>query len=230
MIPYNGVGPDGVFGIQSCGEWLCVNRDFMKNKKSVLEKVATRILFPGREKVKTFKEKKEKLVEMITPHIIFEKSEDLDDWEKVEGVDLKNFKFPAGEVYIGDLCHAMKDSVYRGVWVDKFDCEVGFYRRKSDGACFAMEHTQYGDGVFVDTWSYNGCAEYGVDSGCIGIASMALCHTDNLSDDQKDFSISNVGGEIECKFTGYEFNFRSSGKSGFLCRTLKAKGNVEYDE
>ena len=167
-----------------------IHMDLLKNKKVVLEAIATRVLFDDITTVKKFRETKPKLVEKILTLLRFETPEDPDDWEKV-GYDtpddynrsIKSFWVPKGEYYHGDLCYDLKNSIYDKIWCGKFNCEMGVYRRKSDGAVFGMFDTE-GDGCWKEHY---GNKEYCVDAGNLGIASKVLCYGEEVSDDYITF-------------------------------------------
>ena len=172
------------------GKWRKdIHMDLLKNKKDVLEAIATRVLFGDLDKTKKFRETKPKLVEMILTLLRFETPEDPDDWERVS-YETKDFGVPAGTYYHGDLCYDMKDSIYDGIWGDKFGYAMGVYRRKSDGAMFGMFDTG-GDGLWKEHY---GKKEYPVDAGNLGIASKVLCY--GGSNDPTDYITFN--DETEC--------------------------------
>jgi hypothetical protein len=150
-------------------EYVNVEMDLLKNKKKVLEALATAVLFPNNEMVKTFRDTKPKLVEKILPHLQFDKNENADDWELISTSN--RFDVAAGTYYVGDLCYDMNDTVYDKIWGAKFNYKSGLYLRKSDGAIFGMFSTG-GDGCFKDR---NSGEEYCVDAGILGIASAILC-------------------------------------------------------
>jgi hypothetical protein len=181
-------------------KWNDINRDLMKNKKNILEMLATKVFHPDSEKVKKFKQKKADLVEMVTPHIIFLEKENPDDWECVGNVN-KSFKLPPGRYYIGDLCYAMKDEVYQDIWCSKFGTDEGIYKN-IHGAHFAMAATEFGDGMFVSDYG----KDYPVDSGCIGIAHESLCIPGKEEDNMWVFE-----REVQCNFNGRTYNFGPDG-------------------
>lgn len=76
---------------------------------------------------------------------------------------------PPARYYIGDLCYALKESVYDRVFGD--NAYKGGYYTTNDG-WFFVDRTAYGDGAYKGS---NGHA-YGVDAGIIGIASMGVCN------------------------------------------------------
>ena len=73
--------------------------------------------------------------------------------------------------YVGDLCYALSDEVYRGVWGAN-DYEIGKYEH--DGKEFAMVNTAYGDGCYYGSDGF----EYPVDAGIIGICDLDLAVKD----------------------------------------------------
>lgn len=49
-------------------------------------------------------------------------------------------------IYIGDICYALEEDVYFGVW-GKNNYQDGEYETE-DGKKFAVAHTKHGDGTF----------------------------------------------------------------------------------
>ena len=178
MIKIDNISKDRkTFEMYACGQFLTdIQMNLLQNKKTVLETIMTELLFPGSKKAKTFRDTKPKLVEKILTHLRFEEAENPDDWEEIplsipeKGVT--QFYVPRGKYYCGDLCYNLKDSIYDGVWGDKFGYKDGLYRRKTDGAVFGMFGTG-GDGVFQDI---NSGEEYSVDAGHLGVASLSICY------------------------------------------------------
>jgi hypothetical protein len=78
---------------------------------------------------------------------------------------------PAGRYYIGDLCYAMKDTIYDGIFGGN-DYAYGYYTMKN--GCFLVNGTAYGDGSYQGTNGF----DYGVDAGIIGIASLSVCNAE----------------------------------------------------
>ena len=77
------------------------------------------------------------------------------------------FTVPKGTYYVGDLCYALDDDIYHGVFGDHgYSC--GFYQNGTD--FFLVEATAFGDGQYVDTLGRS----YDVDAGIIGICPIAL--------------------------------------------------------
>lgn len=73
--------------------------------------------------------------------------------------------------YVGDICYALSDEVYHGVW-GKAHYEDGEY--EVNGYKFAMGGTAHGDGCYCDK---DGNV-YGVDAGNIGVVPMELLRED----------------------------------------------------
>lgn len=73
--------------------------------------------------------------------------------------------------YVGDLCYALSDEVYHGVWGAN-NYEIGKY--EYDGKEFAMVNTAYGDGCYLGS----DLREYPVDAGIIGICDAELAKKD----------------------------------------------------
>lgn len=72
-----------------------------------------------------------------------------------------------GKMYIGDLCYALDDDVYHGVWGAN-DYKDDAY--KTDDGEFAMVGTAFGDGSYGSTIGF----EFPVDAGIIGICDGKL--------------------------------------------------------
>ena len=81
-----------------------------------------------------------------------------------------------GCLYIGDLCYALKDDVYYGVWGGKGNFKDGAYKA-DNGLEFAMVGTAYGDGCYLGS---DGC-DYPVDAGIIGICDSKLAKKEGAS-------------------------------------------------
>ena len=173
-----------------------INRDLIKNKKNVLELLATVVFHPDSVKAKKFKQRKDELVTMVSPHLLFLEKENPDHWECV-GNTKKTFKLPAGRYYIGDLCYAMKDEVYDDIWGRKFRRDYGIYKNVH-GAHFAMRGTEFGDGMFESDCG----KKYPVDAGHIGIAHESLCVPGEEEDNMWDFA-----EDFWCTFNGRTYNF-----------------------
>lgn len=111
-----------------------------------------------------------------------------------------NMTLPAGRYYIGDLCYALKKSVYDSVFGD--NAYRGGYYNTKDGFFF-VDRTAYGDGSFKGSNGY----EYGVDAGIIGIASMGVCNP------EKEV----YGGTLHTFTEPVECNFRNRhNENGFF--------------
>lgn len=77
---------------------------------------------------------------------------------------LKNIK----GLYVGDICYALEDKIYDGVW-GKNGYEDGMYETE-DGLQFAVAGTAHGDGTY-----YSGDGhDYSVDAGVIGVVDLRL--------------------------------------------------------
>jgi hypothetical protein len=106
---------------------------------------------------------------------------------------------PAGRYYIGDICYAMKESVYNEVFGDKLYAN-GHYTTE-DGV-FVVSGTAYGDGSYKGTNGF----EYGVDAGIIGIASMGVC---NAEAELYGGTLHTFTEPVKCNFKYGIFNFTS---------------------
>ena len=71
--------------------------------------------------------------------------------------------------YVGDICYALCDSIYHGVW-GGVDYSDGIYEDPETGLSFAVASTAYGDGTYEDDYGRT----YGVDAGVIGLVPGEL--------------------------------------------------------
>ena len=78
----------------------------------------------------------------------------------------------SGKMYIGDLCYALSDDIYDGVWGNQGHYEDGKYETQNGE--FAMVGTAYGDGCYLGSDGM----EYPVDAGIIGICDASLVNKD----------------------------------------------------
>ena len=78
----------------------------------------------------------------------------------------------SGKMYIGDLCYALSDDIYDGVWGNQGHYEDGKYETQNGE--FAMVGTAYGDGCYPGSDGM----EYPVDAGIIGICDASLVNKD----------------------------------------------------
>ena len=106
---------------------------------------------------------------------------------------------PAGRYYIGDLCYALKDTIYQGVFGDT-GYAPGHY--KIVAGEFLVDRTAYGDGSFMGSNDF----AYGVDAGIIGIASMSVC---NSEEHVYGGTLHTFTEPVECVFTSGLFTFKS---------------------
>lgn len=83
-------------------------------------------------------------------------------------------------VYIGDICYAMQDKLYDGIWCGKHHCEDGCFEIPGSMLWFAVGGTAYGDGAYEGS---NGLV-FPVDAGVIGVLPLELCkeNRDEYSD------------------------------------------------
>lgn len=124
------------------------------------------------------------------------KPADMLKWEFKENVC--NMTFPPGKYYIGDLCYALQDCIYDGVF-GKQGYEEGLY---SSSLGSFMMHGTGGDGEFPGSDGY----KYPVDAGLIGIASLACCNPEKDIYGGKVFEFKEP---VKCKFNEEAFVFTS---------------------
>ena len=83
---------------------------------------------------------------------------------KAMNVRLKNIK----GLYIGDICYALDDKIYDGIWGHEDYADGKF--RTHDGLEFAVGSTAYGDGTYYGTDG----TKYPVDAGVVGVVDLRL--------------------------------------------------------
>ena len=104
-----------------------------------------------------------------------------------------------GRMYIGDLCYALSDEIYDGVW-GASDYKDGAY--KTEKGEFAMVGTAYGDGTYEGSDGFY----YPVDAGIIGICDANLVEKEisdfgRLVDAVGEANISYEDGTIYITYT-----------------------------
>ena len=70
-------------------------------------------------------------------------------------------------VFIGDICYALKDKIYKEVWGDQLGYKDGVIA-SGDEVYAVVGGTAYGDGEYTGS---NG-TKYGVDAGVIGVVNL----------------------------------------------------------
>lgn len=80
------------------------------------------------------------------------------------------FSAPPGTYYIGDLCYALDDKFYDGVF-GGHGYQDGYYEKNDTPSLFFAMAGTGGDGDFKASNGWRFC----VDAGIIGIASKELC-------------------------------------------------------
>ena len=79
------------------------------------------------------------------------------------------FVAPTGVYYVGDLCYALSDELYHGVFGKKYYAD-GLYQEADSADFFLTAGTACGDGEYKDTVGRT----YSVDAGIIGICPIHL--------------------------------------------------------
>jgi hypothetical protein len=204
--------PDGTphFKKYVCGQHLEVNQDLLTNVKNVLDILFTHIYYPSGTPTVHSKRTKQRLVDMISPHIIYAKKEDDSLWSMVD-TKVYNITLPPGDYYIGDLCYAVPDEIYQDIWGNKFMFTDGLYKRTatatSPEAYFAMRGTG-GDGEMIA----KGGKRFSIDAGHIGIASLSICTEQNKPD-----TVYHFEHPVVCELLGDSFTFSDGHTYVSLC-------------
>lgn len=125
-------------------------------------------------------------------------SEDKNDWDYQK---TSKMSLPPGTYYVGDLCYALKDTLYDKVFGPQY--RDGYYCSKSNPSDLFMMGGTGGDGEFRGTDG----KMYPVDAGIIGIAS------ESTLDKNKRFadcgSMYTFKGNVLVKFRQDKFEFSS---------------------
>lgn len=87
---------------------------------------------------------------------------------------IKGIVYSSKGFYIGDICYALSDAIYRGFWGDEMGFEDGVHTVPGIGLRFAVAGTAYGDGEYEDEEGN----VYGVDAGVIGLVPVELVEKD----------------------------------------------------
>ena len=90
-------------------------------------------------------------------------------------------------VFIGDICYALKDEIYKNVWGDQLDYKDGVIA-SGDEVYAVVGGTAYGDGEYTGS---NG-TKYGVDAGVIGVVNLNY-----KEDDETLESLRELGTVVE---------------------------------
>ena len=78
-------------------------------------------------------------------------------------------------LFIGDICYALNEEKYDGIWGKKMGYQDGVIA--DDEATYAIAvGTAFGDGYYYDEKGYG----YGVDAGVLGVTNMDFCR-ENVS-------------------------------------------------
>lgn len=106
--------------------------------------------------------------------------------------------YPAGKYYIGDICYALDSKTYHQQWGKLYHYDKGTFQvqYKNIVKTFSVNHTKFGDGVFMDTANQ---LRFLVDSGTIGIIPIDLCDTKKIENDMMQ------GGHIIESKTSVDF-------------------------
>lgn len=76
--------------------------------------------------------------------------------------------------YIGDICYAMQNGLYRGVWGGKHHYQDGCFEIPGRNLWFAVAGTAYGDGEYEGSNGF----WFPVDAGNIGVLPLEVCTND----------------------------------------------------
>lgn len=80
--------------------------------------------------------------------------------------------------YIGDVCYALKEEIYEGVWGRQNGYKDGCFADPESGFQFAVAGTEHGDGCYTDNYG----AAYPVDAGVIGLVPLELVKKSAIED------------------------------------------------
>ena len=108
---------------------------------------------------------------------------------------------PAGRYYIGDLCYALKRSVYMDVFGGNGNGYLSGHYKMDDGE-FLVDRTAWGDGSYFGSNNY----AYGVDAAIIGIANISICCPEK---DVYGGTLHTFTEPVKCSFKNGRFEFSS---------------------
>lgn len=129
---------------------------------------------------------------------------------------------PAGKYYIGDLCYALADDIYDGVFGNIGGYDSGLYK-KNDSEFFFVDNTAYGDGMYGATDGN----EFAVDAGIIGICPASMIGKGTGREKDGDGGhIYEFKEPVKCTFNSGVFTF----KSGFRKLVINTEGEDEESE
>jgi hypothetical protein len=127
--------------------------------------------------------------------------------------------FPPGTYYIGDLCYALPESIYDGVF-GRQGYVNGFYGVADDPLnSFLVAGTAFGDGEYRDSMGQ----KYNVDAGIMGICPENLVDKTNPSRDGGQMHTFTY--PVECRFDHGIFVFK---QNGYTVLRIDTQGG--YDE
>lgn len=213
-------GGKNMFRVEFLGTTYTVDKNLLKNKKKILEVLATKIYHPDNGKIKTFRQTKYQLTQMIDRYIKYKDLENPDNWTKRS--DRRKFTVPAGTYYIGDLCHVLDDDVYENIWGSKFNYKNGLFVTNKDDKeeYFGMHGTADGDGVF-----YGDNKEFSVDAGHIGIASASLCTKPGFEEFYYTFN-----HPVTFEYDSDEDTYYITGTNFYVCISSNVDDGEEEDD
>lgn len=128
------------------------------------------------------------------------------------------FVVPKGTYYVGDLCYALDDDIYTGVFGGQGYAD-GLYRNGED--YFLVGETAFGDGTYADTDGRS----YGVDSGTIGICPIDLAKKGTEGGQVIEFDC-----DTECYFRAGMFSFTPVGELSSLFHIDTYGDDSEFSE
>lgn len=101
--------------------------------------------------------------------------------------------------YIGDICYALKEEIYEGVWGSQNGYKDGCFTDPESSFEFAVAGTEHGDGCYTDNYG----AAYPVDAGVIGLVPLELVKKSAIED--PDGTISRTPGIAHFEATNGHF-------------------------
>ena len=132
--------------------------------------------------------------------------------------------FKTHKVFIGDICYALNDDIYQGIWGDMLNFKDGvIYTKdgKTGDPCAVVGSTAYGDGGYEGSDGKT----YGVDAGVIGVTDIENWRAiDSGSDDE---SLKELGTIVEIPNGEAIIHFEDC-EGNFHIKITDSSGNILY--
>lgn len=136
-----------------------------------------------------------------------------EDWHFISSP--RNYTFPPGTYYIGDLCYVLGDDVYDNVY-GEYDYQDGVYANSDTNEIFMVGGTAYGDGFYEGSDGN----DFAVDAGIIGITPISCTRKNEGGGHLYTFT-----KPVKCTFKNGIFKF----VSGDTVLIINTEGNNDEE-